>query len=57
MTASAGNSGASDGGEENREYIRRLLRTRQPRFAAALETAVQELMDELCEPTDTETRG
>jgi hypothetical protein len=30
---------------ENREYVRGLLRSRQPRFATALETAVQELLD------------
>jgi hypothetical protein len=29
---------------ENREYVRRLLEVRQPRFAAALESAVGELL-------------
>ena len=28
--------------QENREYVRRLLKARQPQFAAALESAVQE---------------
>jgi hypothetical protein len=30
--------------KENREYVRRLLEERQPRFAAALEAAVQQLL-------------
>ena len=30
--------------QENREYVRRLLKARQPQFAAALETAVQEFL-------------
>jgi hypothetical protein len=29
---------------ENRQYVRHLLKVRQPRFAAALESAVQELL-------------
>jgi hypothetical protein len=29
---------------ENREYVRSLLQVRQPRFAAALESAVQEFL-------------
>jgi hypothetical protein len=30
----------------NREFVRHLLRTRQPRFAGALESAVQDLLQE-----------
>jgi hypothetical protein len=30
--------------QDNREYVRRLLKARQPRFAAALESAVQEFL-------------
>ena len=30
--------------QENREYVRRLLKARQPQFAAALESAVQEFL-------------
>jgi hypothetical protein len=31
---------------ENRAYVRRLLTARQPQFAAALESAVQQLLRE-----------
>jgi hypothetical protein len=58
MTASARTREATDErARENREYVRRLLRSRQPRFAAALETAVHVLLDGLFEPLGPEIRG
>jgi hypothetical protein len=58
MTASARTRETTDErASENRQYVRRLLRSRKPRFAAALETAVQELLDGLSEPAGTGIHG
>jgi hypothetical protein len=42
-TAPAGETAAVRA-RENREYIRSLLHVRQPRFAAALESAIQQFL-------------
>jgi hypothetical protein len=34
--------------QENREYVRRLLKERQPDFAAVLESVVRELACQMC---------
>ena len=34
--------------EENREYVRRLLKEKQPGFAAVLESVVRELACQMC---------
>ena len=38
---------------QNREYVRRLLAQKQPRFAAALELAAWLVEQDLCEPVPT----
>jgi hypothetical protein len=39
----------SERAQENRAYVRRLLREKQPEFAAALESAVRQLSCPICE--------
>jgi hypothetical protein len=42
---------------ENMEYVRRLLRRKQPGFAASLELAASQLGRELCEPVMAAQNG
>jgi hypothetical protein len=44
---------AAEQARQNREYVRRLLRQRQPRFAASLELAAWLVERELCQPVTT----
>jgi len=42
---------------ENREYVRRLLKERQPDFAAVLESVVRELACQMCPKEPAAGRG
>jgi hypothetical protein len=48
-----GLAAGTDRARDNRQYVRRLLRERQPEFAALLESAEAELACPLCQTADS----